>query len=274
MADEMVKCNACGVTNPPGNRFCSSCGAALGAPEGAPPVQPPYVPGPQVAAAPPAQNWNVYCTIGIICPFLCGVVGAVAGIILGAIGIRKGAKTGGGIVVAVSLIIGIVGALTFPVWWRRLQAFRQEMRGSAPAGAPPRAGLLEEIRGSGQRGNEADARDRLDKIRAAVKEFEADIGAYPVNLVDVQGVDPPTHGLFITGTKVEVRALTREQKAGYKGPYIEDCPVGQLPFCRLTGENDTNTWMYSGAEATGDRVGKVTCGATGNDFNGTPYTDW
>lgn len=124
------------------------------------------------------------------------------------------------------------------------------------------------------RANEMDAKATLTRLREGVKAFHTDVGAYPLNLSDIQEQAAPSQGVSLTGGQVEVRELSEDQRAAFKGPYLEKTAAGELPICKLNGKNDASTWVYSGANAPPDKVGQVALGVEGKDLNGTPYTEW
>lgn len=254
----MATCPNCQAPNPDSNAFCAQCGTKL---QGTP-TEPILYPPPLAAGTEkqPAQSTGMATAslvLGIFSVVTCG--GAcllpVLGVIFGIVDMSRcgregrsvsGLAVGGTATSAFALALSI---LVLPI-------------------------VLPRILGARQRANEANSRGCLDQLRMAVKEFEAEVGAYPVNLVDVQGTSAPAEGIFVSDSNVEVRALTEEQKAAYRGPYIDNLPPGQLPICKLNEKNDAATWVYSGADAPADKVGNVTCGVLGSDASGTPYSDW
>ena len=123
-----------------------------------------------------------------------------------------------------------------------------------------------------QRANESNVRGNLRELRRAVKMFEADMGAYPVELDDVCTVTPPEQGLVSQGDSVATIALTADQKKNFKGPYYE-YPSHTLPVNLLTHGNAEGTdWIYE--KGTPADLGWVKNGTPGNDSTGVPYSEW
>jgi len=123
-----------------------------------------------------------------------------------------------------------------------------------------------------QRANETAVRANLRELRNAVRMFENDMGAYPVNLADVCAKTVADQGLLVAGNTIKTVTFTEEQKLNFKGPYY-NYPTWQLPPNALTGGNAEGTdWIYFKESAA--TVGTVQNGAPGRDSNGLPYSEW
>jgi len=130
--------------------------------------------------------------------------------------------------------------------------------------------VLPRVLGARQRANEANARSTLEEIRKAVKEFEADCGAYPAALTDLTVRTAPSSGIVWTGSGTGTRTI---DSLDWKGPYLENLASGQLPLNKLSGGSAEGTdWIYN---PSGEPLGTVRIGGvTGNDSNGKPFSEW
>lgn len=132
--------------------------------------------------------------------------------------------------------------------------------------------VMPRILGAKQRAKETRAKEHLRIVRNGVKLFEGDVGAYPVDLAAVASTTPPTQGVVASGENTQVITLNDEQKTGWHGPYFETSN-SQLPVNDVTGgRTEGKDWVYYTTPTS--RLGKVVNGASGSDFEGTPYTDW
>jgi general secretion pathway protein G len=130
--------------------------------------------------------------------------------------------------------------------------------------------VLPRVLGARQRANEANAKSSLEELRKAVKEFEADCGAYPNALTDLSVRTCPATGIIWTGTGTGTRSIS---SLDWKGPYLDNLASGSLPSNKLSGGAAEGTdWLYN---VSGEPVGTVQIGAvTGNDSSGKPFSEW
>ncbi len=129
--------------------------------------------------------------------------------------------------------------------------------------------VLPRVLGARQRANEANARSTLEEMRKAVKEFEADCGAYPSVLSDLTVRTSPASGIVWTGTGTGTRTI---DSLDWKGPYLDNLGAGLLPINKLTaGSAEGTDWMYD----TTTLLGTVSMPAgLGNDSSGKPFSEW
>ena len=129
--------------------------------------------------------------------------------------------------------------------------------------------VLPRVLGARQRANETNTRNSLDEMRKAVKEFEADCGAYPATLADITARTAPSSGIVWVGTGTGTRTI---DSLDFHGPYLDNMADGVLPVNLLThGSAEGTDWIYN----TTTMLGMVSLPpGLGNDSNGFPYSNW